>query len=313
MRISFWTLQAAYVSFVNWHHCLVWVGRKLFPIERVVLYDGSCRLCRRTAGFLATSDVLERIRFINIFDTGSVSDMGIEDISPDDLQRDLYVVAGATRRRGFDAYRLIAWRIPILWPLVPLLYVHPIPVVGRAIYRRVADSRHCSLPGTSIAPLPERKPRTRLVLCVGKMLIVTNLLCGLLRISSWPFSIYPTFAFRAPDEVHILTIRAINAEGDIREASIVRGRAWTAFPERAMGLQNQLLRLPSGTKRDQMLVDLWNAVAHDDPLFDEATKVLFYHDTYSTLPESVHDAPLARELISEGALLDTQRLDRSSH
>lgn len=50
--------------------------------------------------------------------------------------------------RGYSTYQQIAWRIPLLWILAPLLYVPPIPQIGRRIYRRVADARACQVDTT---------------------------------------------------------------------------------------------------------------------------------------------------------------------
>jgi predicted DCC family thiol-disulfide oxidoreductase YuxK len=43
--------------------------------------------------------------------------------------------------QGFDAYRSIAWVLPLAWPILPLLYIPPIRWLGWRIYRRVADNR----------------------------------------------------------------------------------------------------------------------------------------------------------------------------
>lgn len=65
----------------------------------------------------------------------------------DQCMRDMHVItqSGATYK-GFDAYRSLAWVVPILWPILPLLYLPPVRWVGNKIYRRVADNRSCDLP-----------------------------------------------------------------------------------------------------------------------------------------------------------------------
>lgn len=42
---------------------------------------------------------------------------------------------------GFDGCRTIAWHLPLLMPLAPLLYAPGVPSVGRAIYCYVATHR----------------------------------------------------------------------------------------------------------------------------------------------------------------------------
>ena len=51
-------------------------------------------------------------------------------------------VTGAKTYKGYDAYRAMAFRLPVLWPVLPLLFLWPVPQVGRRIYRSV--NRHAS-------------------------------------------------------------------------------------------------------------------------------------------------------------------------
>ena len=56
---------------------------------------------------------------------------------------------------GFEAYRALAWVLPLGWLLVPLLYFPLVPAVGKFVYRRVASGRHrggCPLPPSAPRP-----------------------------------------------------------------------------------------------------------------------------------------------------------------
>jgi predicted DCC family thiol-disulfide oxidoreductase YuxK len=46
---------------------------------------------------------------------------------------------------GFDAYRVMAKHIPMLWFALPLLFLPPVPAIGRRIYARIAGRRYCLL------------------------------------------------------------------------------------------------------------------------------------------------------------------------
>ncbi len=63
-----YTLQAMYVLFVDWQYWLHFVGRKVFGEKIVVLYDGNCKLCRRTMALLLALDWLQMLKPINAFD-----------------------------------------------------------------------------------------------------------------------------------------------------------------------------------------------------------------------------------------------------
>ncbi|MEX0878117.1 MAG: DCC1-like thiol-disulfide oxidoreductase family protein [Thermoanaerobaculia bacterium] len=56
---------------------------------------------------------------------------------------------------GFDAYRALAWALPLAWPVAPFLYVPGVPWVGRRVYAAVAARRRrlgCPVaPGTTPA------------------------------------------------------------------------------------------------------------------------------------------------------------------
>ena len=45
-----------------------------------------------------------------------------------------------------EAYRVMAKHIPAFWLIVPLLFVPPIPAIGRRTYARIAGRRYCILP-----------------------------------------------------------------------------------------------------------------------------------------------------------------------
>jgi hypothetical protein len=62
--------------------------------------------------------------------------------------RDMHVLtANGAIYAGYDGYRSLAWVLPALWPLIPLLYLPPVRWIGWKMYRRVADNRRtCSLP-----------------------------------------------------------------------------------------------------------------------------------------------------------------------
>jgi predicted DCC family thiol-disulfide oxidoreductase YuxK len=44
--------------------------------------------------------------------------------------------------KGFDAFRKIAWRLPAIKIFTPLLYIPGIPLIGRMVYKKIADSRY---------------------------------------------------------------------------------------------------------------------------------------------------------------------------
>ena len=42
---------------------------------------------------------------------------------------------------GFDAFHQLAWHLPVLLPIAPLLSIPGIPLIGRRIYAAIAERR----------------------------------------------------------------------------------------------------------------------------------------------------------------------------
>jgi predicted DCC family thiol-disulfide oxidoreductase YuxK len=120
------------------------LGSRLFGHPLVVLYDGHCRLCQRTIHTLRALDVLDQLIPINALNDNARLDAGVGHLEVGALMEAMHVVAGSRLWSGFAACRAIAWRIPLLWPVLPLLYLWPVPPVGRRVYRIIASRRTCS-------------------------------------------------------------------------------------------------------------------------------------------------------------------------
>ena len=131
-----------------------------------VLYDGDCGLCRRTTERLRRADFFRRLTFVNARDRGALKKEGLERFQEKDLAADLHAVSDEKIWRGFEAYRAIAARLPLLWPAWPFLWVWPVSALGRRAYRHVADTRSfrpsgkaCAQNATSCAGKETKEPR----------------------------------------------------------------------------------------------------------------------------------------------------------
>ena len=118
----------------------------LYKEKVAVLYDGNCRLCRRTMEFFRVFDWFGSIDYLNAFDAKQIAAYGLGWLDAKGLMADMHVVRGKKIWKGFAAYRVLAGRIPLFWPLWPFLYIWPVPAIGGRIYRRIADTRSCEVP-----------------------------------------------------------------------------------------------------------------------------------------------------------------------
>jgi predicted DCC family thiol-disulfide oxidoreductase YuxK len=115
-----------------------------------VLFDGWCPLCRRTVRVLSGCDLFGLLAFHD-FRAGGLAPFAAgtdEGRLRDLLETEMAVYSGSGRRFGFDAYRTLATRLPIAWPLLPFAWIPGFSHAGRAVYAFVASRRtsllHCA-------------------------------------------------------------------------------------------------------------------------------------------------------------------------
>jgi len=113
-----------------------------FPGKAVVLYDGDCPLCQRSVKYLRRLDWLDRLVFQNARDTAHLPPSAVP-LDPQRLIEEMHVVTPDRRvaPSGFRAFRWMAWRLPLLVPVAPLLHLPGVPWVGNRVYRWVAKNR----------------------------------------------------------------------------------------------------------------------------------------------------------------------------
>jgi predicted DCC family thiol-disulfide oxidoreductase YuxK len=115
--------------------------------KAVVLYDGACPLCRRSVRILKKLDWLSRL---HVQDARDVANLPACDkpLEPKKLLEEMHVVTPDRRHAhaGFRAFRWMAWRLPLTWPLAPLLYLPGAAWLGGKVYRWVAKNRFNLVP-----------------------------------------------------------------------------------------------------------------------------------------------------------------------
>jgi predicted DCC family thiol-disulfide oxidoreductase YuxK len=117
------------------------------PGQAQVLYDGECALCRRSIAILQRLDWLHRLTYVNIRERKAlpVSEPALD---PDRLLQEMHLLTpeGGRVYHGFAAFRWMAWRLPPLWTMAPLLYLPGVPTLGQRAYLWVARNRFQLVP-----------------------------------------------------------------------------------------------------------------------------------------------------------------------
>jgi hypothetical protein len=169
------------------------------------------------------------------------------------IERDLYWAQGGTTLCGYDAYVQIARDLIFLRPITLFMKFAPVAFAGRLIYRRVADSRRCSLAKLN-QPIVAIHRNSRSIHAIGALLIVGQLsLTGCNFVAphcqryiqakqwyspiaklvdgiskcKWPFDLYPTFAGITYNKIQIYECRWTLNDG--REFVVPSDTYWNTF------------------------------------------------------------------------------------
>jgi hypothetical protein len=279
LRIKFIPLQSCYVIFFDWTAILSWISRKLTLGCVTVLYDSHCKLCRRAAGTLAIFDWTDSLVFVPNSETLYFS-----------------AITGDGRAGiGYEGYKLIAARVPLLWMLRPFMGLPGIQQLGTAIYQWVARSRTCSVldrteaRGENILPA-KTTVIARLVPLAGLGLMM---MLGLLHVvNTWPLSCFPTFDGPTSDIVTQLSIQVLdggnvaqdwNLSSDPKLRDVYRRWYWLAYQGNVAGAATR--------PKVAALVNLWRKF-HPEL---QVKNVVVFLDRYQMRPVEETQIRLTRQ------------------
>jgi predicted DCC family thiol-disulfide oxidoreductase YuxK len=119
-----------------------------------VIYDGLCGFCVRSIRFARALDARGILRYHDANDRAEV-DGRFAELADADFDNAMFVVDRERRvYRGFFAVRRIARALPLMWPLLALLYFPGSGWAGPKVYAWVARNRRrfgcesdvCALP-----------------------------------------------------------------------------------------------------------------------------------------------------------------------
>ncbi len=122
-----------------------------------VLYDGHCAFCCKSVALLRRLDWRKVLHFVDVRDPAQLRAVDVA-VAPGRLLEEMHLLppGGGKLYHGFGALRWMAWQLPPLWPLAPLLYLPGVPALGQRLYLWVARHRFqlvpchggvCTLPG----------------------------------------------------------------------------------------------------------------------------------------------------------------------
>lgn len=145
-RANFFQYLAIYAVFIPWSGLIKRAGHRLkwsAESRRVdIFYDGLCPLCIRTMTFLCYFDWFSRLRYRDLEVEGHRLTERYPHISLEDCRQEMHLLLpNGSIKKGFFAIREIIKYVPLLWPLLAVLYFPGIGLIGPKIYGFVAARR----------------------------------------------------------------------------------------------------------------------------------------------------------------------------
>ncbi len=111
------------------------------PEADVVIYDGTCRFCRRQVARLARYDGDGRLAFISLHDPAVAE--RYPDLTHERLMQEMVVVErSGGRHGGAAAIRYLSRRLPRLWLAAPFLHIPGSMPLWRWLYGQIATRRY---------------------------------------------------------------------------------------------------------------------------------------------------------------------------
>lgn len=96
-------------------------------VPMTVIYDGGCGFCKLWVSRLKRMDFFGKLRFLPMQEQLS----------------EMKLVVGEKTYGGFQAFRRLTLALPMLYPLILLVYFPGASFIGNIIYRFIAKNRHC--------------------------------------------------------------------------------------------------------------------------------------------------------------------------
>jgi predicted DCC family thiol-disulfide oxidoreductase YuxK len=116
--------------------------------QATVLYDGHCAFCCKSVALLRRLDWMEQLHYLDARSAAGQQTIAAASLDPQRLLEEMHLLTPGGKQiyHGFAALRWLAWHLPLLWPLVPLMYLPGALTLGQRLYLWVARHRFQLVP-----------------------------------------------------------------------------------------------------------------------------------------------------------------------
>jgi predicted DCC family thiol-disulfide oxidoreductase YuxK len=112
-----------------------------------VIFDGDCAFCQKSVSLLRRLDWFRRLTYVNFREPDNpLLKSPLLEGAPLVEEMHLLTPDGSRVYHGFGAFRWLAWRLPALCLIAPLLYIPGVPRLGQKVYLWIARNRFRLVP-----------------------------------------------------------------------------------------------------------------------------------------------------------------------
>ena len=148
--IFFFLFPAQLLLFINPEQIVSWIDRKRqrnrLAGQGQLLYDGQCEFCLANVKLLKIMDIFETLNFVDLhkFDfTNLPNQNGGQILNKEQALSQIYLIEPDGQiYGGFEAFRILSFKMPMLYPFILLFYFPGMGLLGPVIYRFVAQNRY---------------------------------------------------------------------------------------------------------------------------------------------------------------------------
>lgn len=146
----FFMFPAMFLLFINPNEILDWLQMRQRINQSsqrpMILYDGSCGFCKWSVEKLMKMDLFCTLEYKNFYDYLDSDKTLPAGLTSDQVMKRLYLVEGGSDTYGgYVAFRRICWFMPMMFPLIPIIFFPGMGIIGPWLYDLVAKNRKCLL------------------------------------------------------------------------------------------------------------------------------------------------------------------------
>ena len=111
------------------------------PEKDVVLFDGQCNFCRSQIDILRRLDLKHRLSFVSLHEPEVAT--RFPGLTHAQMMEEMWIVSPEGKKFGGPfAVRYLTRRLPILWPMMPLLHFPFSMPLWKFLYKLIAKYRY---------------------------------------------------------------------------------------------------------------------------------------------------------------------------